>query len=93
MRPLDAWICVCLVLGAGPALAADPQQGKLMYETYCGTCHYEKLHERKNTEIRSMAALKVAVAKWAMQVKRNFTPAEQDDIAEYLNLSHYRLDR
>ena len=91
MRPVDAWIFVCLVLGAGPALAADPQQGKRMYETYCGTCHYEKLHERKNTSIKTFAALKVEVVKWSAQVNRSFTPAELDDIAEYLNQSHYRV--
>lgn len=88
MRSADICVCVGLLLGAGPVLAADPQQGKLSYETYCGTCHYEKLHERKTTDIRTTAALRVAVAKWAMQVKRSFTPAELDDIAEYLNQSH-----
>jgi len=46
MRFAEFCVCAALLLGAGPALAADPQQGKLLYETYCGTCHYEKLHER-----------------------------------------------
>lgn len=73
------------------ALAADPQQGKVLYETYCGTCHYEKLHERKATLIDTFAALKVQVAKWSPQVNRSFSPAELDDIAEYLNQSHYRI--
>lgn len=93
MRPADFWICACLVLGGGPALAADPQRGKLVYETYCGTCHYERLHERKTTDIKTMAALEVAVAKWARQVNRSFTPAELDDVAEYLNQSHYHVAR
>ena len=75
------------------ALAADPQQGKLLYETYCGTCHYEKLHERKTTDIKTMAALEIAIAKWARQVNRSFTPAELDDVAEYLNQSHYHVAR
>jgi mono/diheme cytochrome c family protein len=93
MRPAEVWICACLVLGGAPALAADPQQGKLVYETYCGTCHYERLHERKTTDIKTMAALEVAIAKWARQVNRSFTPAELDDVAEYLNQSHYHVAR
>ena len=93
MRSADICICAALLFGAGPALAADPQQGKLLYETYCGTCHYEKLHERKTTDIKTMAALEVAIAKWALQVKRSFTPAELDDIAEYLDQSHYHVTR
>jgi mono/diheme cytochrome c family protein len=80
-----------LALGAGTALAADPQQGRLLYETYCGTCHYPKLHERKATKIESFAALKEEVAKWAAQTPRHFTPGEIDDITEYLNQSHYRV--
>lgn len=56
MRSADIRICISLLLGAGPALAA-------------------------------------AVAKWAMQVKRSFTPAELDDVAEYLNQSHYHVAR
>ena len=73
------------------AFAADPQQGKVLYETYCGTCHYEKLHERKATLVDAFASLKVQVEKWSRQVNRSFTPAELDDIAEYLNQSHYKL--
>src|SRR6478672_464721 len=91
MRDFDVLIFACLAIGAGPALAADPQQGKMLYETYCGTCHYEKLHERKTTDIKTTAALKVAVSKWSLEAKRTFTPAELDDIAEYLDQSHYHV--
>jgi mono/diheme cytochrome c family protein len=91
MRPAEACAFLLLALAAGQALAADPQQGKVLYETYCGTCHYEKLHERKATKIESFAALKTEVAKWAAQTPRRFTPGEVDDIAEYLNQSHYHV--
>ena len=51
------------------------------------------MHDRKSTIIDSIAALKVEVAKRAAQTGRRFTPAELDDIAEYLNRSHYRLEK
>ena len=86
-----AFVALALALGAGQALAADPEQGKLLYETHCGTCHYEKLHERKATKIGSYAALKAEVSKWAVETGRTFSPAELDDIVEYLNQSHYRI--
>ncbi len=91
MRAAKACAAMVLVLGAGQAVAADPQQGRVLYETYCGTCHYPRVHERKTTKIDSYAALKSEVAKWAQQTSRRFTPAEIDDIAEYLNQSHYRI--
>jgi mono/diheme cytochrome c family protein len=93
MRLADVWIPVCFAFGAGPALAADPQQGRMLYETYCGTCHYERLHERKATNIKTLAGLTAEIAKWSRQVNRSFTPAELDDIAGYLNQSHYKLEK
>jgi len=93
MRPAEVCTLICFALGAGPALAADPQQGRVLYETYCGTCHYEKLHERKATNIKTLAGLTVEIAKWSRQVNRSFTPGDLDDIAEYLNQSHYKLEK
>ena len=93
MRPAEVCTLICFALGAGRAFAADPQQGRVLYETYCGTCHYEKLHERKATNIKTLAGLTAEIAKWSRQVNRSFTPGDLDDIAEYLNQSHYRLDR
>ncbi len=93
MRPADICISVFLVLGSSQVFAADPQSGKLLYETHCGTCHYEKIHDRKTTKIDTIAALKLEVSKWSAQTVRRFTPAELDDIAEYLNQSHYRISR
>jgi len=80
-----------LALVAGQAPAADSRQGRILYETHCGGCHYPRVHERKTTQIESNAALRREVAKWAAQTPRRFTPGEVDDITEYLNRSHYRL--
>jgi mono/diheme cytochrome c family protein len=91
MRAVEAIAGIALALGAAQAPAADPQQGKLLYETHCGTCHYEKLHERKVTKIDSYAALRAEVSKWAAETGRRFAPGELDDIVEYLNQSHYRV--
>lgn len=92
MRLVELVAVAALAAPAG-ALAADPAQGRLLYETYCGSCHYEKLHERKTTKIKTLASLKVEIVRWAAQTGRRFTPAEIDDIAEYLNGSHYRLSK
>ena len=91
MRFAETFLVASMATVSASALAADPQQGRVLYDTYCGTCHYEKLHDRKSTQLKSVADLRVAVSKWSLQVKRSFTPAELDDIAEYLDQSHYKL--
>ena len=80
-----------LLLLAVPAAAQDAERGRALYETHCGGCHYERVHERVKTDIKRRDDLWAAVAKWAPQTKRSFTPGELADIVEYLNVSHYRI--
>ena len=93
MRAAELAAGLALAVAAGGAAAADAAQGRLLYETHCGGCHYEKLHSRKATKIRTFAELKTEVARWAPQANRNLTPSEIDDIAEYLDQSHYSLKK
>lgn len=80
-----------LLLLAVPAAAQDAARGRALYETHCGGCHYERVHERLKSDIKGLDDLREAVARWAPQTKRNFTPDELADIVEYLNVSHYRI--
>ncbi|OGA60784.1 MAG: hypothetical protein A3G81_23685 [Betaproteobacteria bacterium RIFCSPLOWO2_12_FULL_65_14] len=80
-----------LFLLALPSAAQDAERGRMLYETHCGGCHYERVHDRLRSDIKGLDDLRAAVAKWAPQTKRNFTPDELQDIVEYLNLSHYRF--
>jgi len=80
-----------LAVLAGAAGAQDAERGRALYETHCGTCHYERLHKRATTKIRTLAELRLEVARWAAETTRPIGPRDQDDIVEYLNRSHYRL--
>jgi mono/diheme cytochrome c family protein len=84
---------VAAFLFAAAAQAQDAERGRLLYETYCGACHYERVHERApgKSKVGTLAELRSTVAVWAAQTKLRATPADIDDIAEYLNRSHYRM--
>ena len=73
------------------AAAQDAAQGRLLYETHCGGCHYERVHDRLRTQVKDLSDLRDMVARWAPQTKRSFTLQEREDIVEYLNQSHYRF--
>lgn len=81
-------LCFLLSLAALPALAQD---GKLLYETHCGGCHYERVHQRapERRQVKSLADLRDQVARWAPQTKRKLTLEEREAIVQYLNDSHY----
>ena len=82
---------IAVLLVALPAHSQDAGRGKLLYETHCGGCHYERVHDRLRTKIRDLDDLRSEVARWAPQTKRTFSPDELADIVEYLNASHYRI--
>lgn len=71
--------------------AQDAQRGKLLYDTYCGVCHYERVHDRLRSKILDLADLRDEVARWAPQTKRQFTLEDKEDVVQYLNESHYRI--
>jgi hypothetical protein len=86
-------LALCLV--GLPAIAQDAERGKLLYETHCGGCHYERVHERDRSKsrVQTLSDLRDQVVLRAGQTGRPFTLEDLEDIAEYLNRSHYRLTR
>jgi mono/diheme cytochrome c family protein len=78
---------------AAPAQAQDAARGKALYETHCLSCHYERIHKRDASRslVRNMAQLRAEIARRAEQAGKRFSVEDADDIAEYLNQSHYRF--
>ena len=87
-------IVLALMLVA-PAWAQDAQRGKSLYDVHCLACHYERIHKRDPSRslVRTLAQLRVEVAQRAAQSGQRFTLEDLDDIAEYLNRTHYRLEK
>jgi mono/diheme cytochrome c family protein len=78
-----------------PAQAQDAARGKALYETHCLTCHYERIHKRDPARslVRTQPQLRVEVVRRAEQTGRRFSVEDVDDIAEYLNQSHYHFTK
>jgi mono/diheme cytochrome c family protein len=83
-----------LLAGLAPlAQAQDAARGRELYETHCLGCHYERIHKRDPARslVRTLPQLRVEVARRAELTKRRFAVEDLDDIAEYLNQTHYHL--
>lgn len=91
MRPARAALAALLASLALAAQAQDIERGRLLYETHCGGCHYERVHERAKTKIKDLADLRDEVARWAAQTNRQFSAEELEQVVAYLNASHYRI--
>lgn len=82
-----------LLACALPAQGQDAARGRVLYETHCLACHYERIHKRDPSRslVRTQAQLRLEVVRRAEQTGQRFTLEDLDDIAEYLNASHYKM--
>jgi mono/diheme cytochrome c family protein len=87
------YLACLLAFACLPAAAQDAARGKLLYETQCGGCHYERVHQRDRAKsrVKTLADLRDEVVLRAGQTGRLFTLEDLGDVAEYLNRTHYRL--
>ncbi len=92
MRMLIASLLMVVAL---PAAAADAARGRILYQTHCLTCHYERLHERprERSRVHTLTQLRIEVAERAALTGQRFTVDDLDDLAAYLNASHYRFEK
>jgi len=92
MRAANALLLLCLSF---PANAQDAERGRLLYQTYCGECHYPRVHERprETSKVKSLSDLRDVVANRATQTKFNFSMDDKEDVVQYLNRSHYKLGK
>jgi mono/diheme cytochrome c family protein len=83
------------ILACVPAWAQDAQRGKALYDTHCVACHYERIHKRDPSRslVRTVTQLRLEVAQRAANTGQRFTIVDLDDLAEYLNRTHYRLEK
>lgn len=86
-------LALALAFVAVPAAAQDANRGKLLYETHCGGCHYERVHERprERLTVKSLAALRDEVYLRAGQTKRPYTLQDLEDLVAYLNRDFYKF--
>jgi mono/diheme cytochrome c family protein len=88
-------LALVLLAWALPAAGQDADRGRVLYETFCMACHYERVHERPSERslVKSSTDLRAQVARWSERTRMRFTPQDVDDVAEYLNRSHYKMEK
>jgi len=84
---------LALAFAVAPAAAQDADRGRLLYETHCGGCHYERVHQRprEHSSVKSLADLRDQVYLRAGQTKRPYTLQDLEDLVAYLNRDFYKF--
>ncbi|OGA01483.1 MAG: hypothetical protein A3H35_08510 [Betaproteobacteria bacterium RIFCSPLOWO2_02_FULL_62_17] len=86
---------IATVFCAQSVTAQDAAHGRELYETHCGGCHFERIHERDRAKsrVQSLQELRFQVGRWSAQTGRSFSAGDLADIVDYLNRTHYRLEK
>ena len=74
-----------------PAPAAS-SRGALLYDTHCVACHNSKMHWRDNRAAVNWPSLKGLVRRWQDEEKLDWSDADVDEVARYLNARFYRFE-
>ena len=87
------WVLVFVLLMsfANAALPGNSANGKKLHEANCGACHDSRVYTRKDRRIKSLDALKGQLQGCGHVAKKDFSPAEQQDIVKYLNEQFYHF--
>ncbi len=96
MKPAIALLLVALGACSVPqpqaeVSAANAGRGELLYENACGACHTTEPHWREKRLVGSWNDLVGQVRRWQAVAGQNWSPAEVNDVAAFLNERFYRL--
>ena len=89
VRPLRPAIIIALTLAPGIAVAQDIGRGKLLYETFCVSCHDKSVHARGQKLAKSYPEIRAQVNRWQSNIGQSWSASEIEDVTAYLNHSIY----
>jgi mono/diheme cytochrome c family protein len=91
-RTATALACALAAACAVPAAAQTApaaSRGELLYATHCGACHTVQMHWRDQKLATSWDTLRAQVRRWQGVAALDWSEADIDDVARYLNAAIY----
>jgi mono/diheme cytochrome c family protein len=73
------------------AVAADPERGKVLYETRCTDCHNRGVHQSASRRATSFEGIRMQVTRWTRELGGSWDEGDIDNITVYLNDLYYKL--
>ena len=80
---------VVLVCTSSVAYAGDRERGQKLYETNCDKCHTASVHARAKRAAKDFDDIRQWVTRWSTHLALGWTDEDIDDVAAYLNDTHY----
>lgn len=90
---LLSWILVLAAATPAAAQPAEASRGQLLYSLHCIECHTAQMHWRAQRRARDWSSLQAQVQRWQGEARLQWSEADVDAVARYLNDSIYRFAR
>ncbi|MEO6566302.1 MAG: cytochrome c [Casimicrobiaceae bacterium] len=97
-------VATCVLLAAVGAASAetsptatDIAAGRALSDRDCVACHRQKfgtpeaIYLRPDRKVKSLAALRLQVARCNVELATQYFPDEEEQVTAYLNATHYRF--
>lgn len=84
-------VMILLMVSAHAALPGDGADGKRVHDADCTGCHDTAVYTRKDRLVRSLDGLKQQLEGCSHMAKKEFSPAETQNILKYLNDRFYQF--
>ena len=91
MKSILLGAAALLVTNAHAALPGDGTEGQRLLQANCTGCHDSSVYTRQNHIVRSLDALKQQVEGCGHAAKKEFSPAEVQDLVKHLNDRYYHF--
>lgn len=76
-----------------PVKIDTPSRGQLLYENHCMGCHESVAQIRTRQQVKSHAALREAVARWATNINLPWGKEEIEEVTRYLGTQYYKFEK
>ena len=73
-----------------PAAATDAARGQALYESRCGGCHTQSVHQREARKAATFEGVLAQISRWNAALGGDWNAEDIEDVAMYLNQRYYR---
>ena len=91
MRSRHPLVSLLLLAAVGSAQAGDPQEGKILVDKNCYSCHGNEIYTRSARKVTSLAGLSTQVQRCELALGLRWFDDQIENAATYLNENYYHF--